>query len=284
MDAPISCGSSRSRRAATRSSSRASKGRGGSRQSRSRAAPTGSSTGPTIRRSRRRRTAGCSSTGWSTPGRRRAATATPSASPRRPTRAAPGHVVRRRLPQRARLLGVPLVPAHGAGRRCRVPHAACARRRHERGPRPHQDGGRGRSGPTARWRTRQIVDGDACSCCSTDMAETVDGPVAVYRDHDAGEIRDISIVRRVDGKWTAPAPVHRDGWMIAGCPTNGPAVAASGLARGGELVHRRGQPAAGQDRVLDRRRGHVRRAAFASTPAGPWAGPMCCCSMTAARS
>ena len=75
---------------------------------------------------------------------------------------------------------------------------------------------------------RQIVDGDACSCCSTDMAETVNGPVAVYRDHDAGEIRDISIVRRVDGKWTSPAPVHRDGWMIAGCPTNGPAVAASG--------------------------------------------------------
>ncbi len=76
--------------------------------------------------------------------------------------------------------------------------------------------------------SRQIVDGDACSCCSTDMAETAVGPVAVYRDHDAGEIRDISIVRRVDGKWTSPAPVHRDGWVIAGCPTNGPAVAASG--------------------------------------------------------
>lgn len=76
--------------------------------------------------------------------------------------------------------------------------------------------------------SRQIVDGDACSCCSTDMAETANGPVAVYRDHDAGEIRDISVVRRVDGKWTTPAPVHRDGWVIPGCPTNGPAVAASG--------------------------------------------------------
>ncbi len=76
--------------------------------------------------------------------------------------------------------------------------------------------------------SRQIVDGDACSCCSTDLAEAAAGPVAVYRDHDAGEIRDISIVRKVDGKWTSPAPVHRDGWMIAGCPTNGPAVAASG--------------------------------------------------------
>jgi len=73
---------------------------------------------------------------------------------------------------------------------------------------------------------RQIVDSDACSCCSTDMAETAAGPVAVYRDHEPGEIRDISIVRRVGGRWTAPAPVSRDGWKIGGCPTNGPAVAA----------------------------------------------------------
>ena len=75
---------------------------------------------------------------------------------------------------------------------------------------------------------RQVVDSDACSCCSTDMAETASGPIAVYRDHEAGEIRDISIVRRVNDTWTAPAPVHRDGWKIAGCPTNGPAVAARG--------------------------------------------------------
>ncbi len=83
-------------------------------------------------------------------------------------------------------------------------------------------------GPDGTLVSRQILDGDACSCCSTDMAETSAGPVAVYRDHDAGDIRDISIVRRVAAKWTSPAPVHRDGWVIAGCPTNGPAVAASG--------------------------------------------------------
>ena len=77
-------------------------------------------------------------------------------------------------------------------------------------------------------QSRQIVDGDVCSCCNTDMAETAAGPIAVYRDHDAGEIRDISIVRLVDGKWTAPAPVARDGWRIGGCPTNGPAAAAAG--------------------------------------------------------
>ncbi len=75
---------------------------------------------------------------------------------------------------------------------------------------------------------RQVVDTNACSCCSTDMATTSAGPIAVYRDRDAGEVRDISIVRLVNGAWTTPRPVHRDGWVIKGCPTNGPAVAAVG--------------------------------------------------------
>jgi hypothetical protein len=83
-------------------------------------------------------------------------------------------------------------------------------------------------GPDGRPRSREIVDSSTCSCCSTDMTMTSAGPVAVYRDRDAGEVRDISIVRSVRGTWTAPAPVHRDGWVIKGCPTNGPAVAAAG--------------------------------------------------------
>ncbi|MCC6991268.1 MAG: exo-alpha-sialidase [Acidobacteria bacterium] len=83
-------------------------------------------------------------------------------------------------------------------------------------------------GPDGTEIGRQIVDRDACSCCSTDIAETAAGPIAVYRDHEAGEIRDISIVRRVNGTWTTPAAVPRDGWKIGGCPTNGPAVAARG--------------------------------------------------------
>lgn len=85
-----------------------------------------------------------------------------------------------------------------------------------------------RFGADGRAIDRAIVDADACSCCSTDVAMTADGPIAVYRDHGAGEIRDIAIVRRVGGRWTAPAPVHRDSWHIDACPTNGPAVAATG--------------------------------------------------------
>ncbi len=74
----------------------------------------------------------------------------------------------------------------------------------------------------------QVIDGDTCSCCPTAFATTSDGPVAAYRDHEPGEIRDISIVRFVHGKWTPPKPVHRDGWKINGCPTNGPELAADG--------------------------------------------------------
>jgi hypothetical protein len=77
-------------------------------------------------------------------------------------------------------------------------------------------------------RTQKVVDTDVCSCCPTDIALTAAGPVAVYRDHLPGNIRDISIVRRVNGGWTEPALVARDGWMIPGCPTNGPAIAARG--------------------------------------------------------
>ncbi|MGE0815357.1 MAG: sialidase family protein [Vicinamibacterales bacterium] len=83
-----------------------------------------------------------------------------------------------------------------------------------------------RFGEDGRAGSREVIDTDVCSCCSTDMAITADGPIAVYRDHLPGEIRDIAIVRKVGGRWSAPAPVHRDGWAIAACPTNGPAVAA----------------------------------------------------------
>ena len=55
----------------------------------------------------------------------------------------------------------------------------------------------------------------------------MNGPVVVYRDRseEEEETRDISIVRWVDGEWTAPKTVHSDNWKINGCPVNGPAIA-----------------------------------------------------------
>ncbi|MGN7727013.1 hypothetical protein ACTJIL_14505 [Luteimonas sp. 22616] len=72
------------------------------------------------------------------------------------------------------------------------------------------------------------VDPSVCDCCGTDVAVTAHGPLLVYRDRTAGEIRDIYATRLEDGAWQAPKTVHADDWTIAACPVNGPAVAAAG--------------------------------------------------------
>ncbi|BDC49887.1 hypothetical protein F183_A22030 [Bryobacterales bacterium F-183] len=76
------------------------------------------------------------------------------------------------------------------------------------------------------------IDGDVCSCCQTASAMTPSGMVIAYRDHLPGEIRDISIVRVRDGKAGTPEVLHRDGWQINGCPTEGPTIAAVGRTAG----------------------------------------------------
>ena len=73
-----------------------------------------------------------------------------------------------------------------------------------------------------------LLDTSVCSCCPLDLADTEAGPVIVYRDRLPGEVRDISIVRWEGDAWSVPASVHDDGWELDGCPTNGPAVDASG--------------------------------------------------------
>ncbi len=77
-------------------------------------------------------------------------------------------------------------------------------------------------------RDEVVVDDRVCDCCQTDVARTTDGVVVVYRDRDAGEIRDIRAARFEAGRWHTPVTVADDGWKIAGCPVNGPAVAATG--------------------------------------------------------
>jgi len=73
-----------------------------------------------------------------------------------------------------------------------------------------------------------LVDGRTCDCCQTSAAMTTSGPVVAYRDRTDDEIRDIYVARMVDGEWLDGTSVHDDGWEIAGCPVNGPAIAASG--------------------------------------------------------
>ena len=73
-----------------------------------------------------------------------------------------------------------------------------------------------------------LLDGRSCDCCQNSAAVTAKGPIVAYRDRSPGEIRDIYVVRRVNGKWLEGKPVHSDNWKIAACPVNGPSVDANG--------------------------------------------------------
>lgn len=73
-----------------------------------------------------------------------------------------------------------------------------------------------------------ILDPRVCDCCQTAAAQTENGLIILYRDRSAEEIRDIYAVRYQNGEWHSPQRVYADNWEIAGCPVNGPAVAAKG--------------------------------------------------------
>jgi hypothetical protein len=107
----------------------------------------------------------------------------------------------------------------------------------ESDPRDHENGGHSSRGAmTLRGAmvdiqgnviNSQELDHRICDCCQTSAAMTLNGPVVVYRDRTHQEIRDISIVRwQADNTWSTPKTIHTDNWQIAGCPVNGPSVAA----------------------------------------------------------
>jgi hypothetical protein len=73
-----------------------------------------------------------------------------------------------------------------------------------------------------------VLDSRVCDCCQTAGAAIPGGFFLAYRDRSQDEVRDISYVRRVNGRWSEPRTLHADGWKIAACPVNGPAVAANG--------------------------------------------------------
>lgn len=71
-----------------------------------------------------------------------------------------------------------------------------------------------------------LLDARTCDCCQTTVAMTREGPIVLYRNRSDREMRDIAITRLVKGAWTEPQLIYADGWQIAGCPVNGPKVAA----------------------------------------------------------
>jgi hypothetical protein len=73
-----------------------------------------------------------------------------------------------------------------------------------------------------------IIAPRVCECCSTAAAETSDGIIVAFRGRSATEVRDIYVSSLAAGKWSAPALVHDDEWIINACPINGPAISAAG--------------------------------------------------------
>ena len=72
-----------------------------------------------------------------------------------------------------------------------------------------------------------LLDDLVCDCCQTSVAGIDDGAIAVYRNRTEDEVRDIYIARRTDGRWQPGEAIANDGWVISGCPVNGPAIDVS---------------------------------------------------------
>ena len=83
-------------------------------------------------------------------------------------------------------------------------------------------------GPGGDVSQEQLVDEIVCDCCQTGVAVSSHGPIAVYRDRTVDEIRDIYLSRFSNGAWEPGTPIATDGWQIAACPVNGPAIDAQG--------------------------------------------------------
>jgi hypothetical protein len=83
-------------------------------------------------------------------------------------------------------------------------------------------------GPSGPPEPDERVDARVCDCCQTALARTARGMVAAYRDRSPAEVRDIAVVRREGGRWSAPVFPGSEGWEIHGCPVNGPSLAADG--------------------------------------------------------
>jgi hypothetical protein len=72
------------------------------------------------------------------------------------------------------------------------------------------------------------LDPDVCSCCPTAVAKTPKGLLVAYRAHTPQDIRDISVIRFENGKWSPSKNVYPDNWKLNACPTNAAAVATKG--------------------------------------------------------
>jgi hypothetical protein len=81
--------------------------------------------------------------------------------------------------------------------------------------------------------TQGLVHG-VCYCCKTAIATAPDGGISIaWRHVYTGGYRDMAFSRSRDGgrTFSAPVRVSQDGWQIAGCPEDGPAMAVDARGR-----------------------------------------------------
>ncbi|HAZ61675.1 MAG TPA: hypothetical protein DCY89_08890, partial [Gammaproteobacteria bacterium] len=79
-----------------------------------------------------------------------------------------------------------------------------------------------------RLGAEEVLDDNTCTCCWPAVATLADGAVAAWRGRTEAEVRDHRLAFRHAGVWSATAELGSEGWQIAGCPVNGPAVAVAG--------------------------------------------------------
>ncbi|MEA1881914.1 MAG: hypothetical protein U9N31_05880 [Candidatus Marinimicrobia bacterium] len=80
--------------------------------------------------------------------------------------------------------------------------------------------------PTGELGLEIMLDEMVCECCPTAAVNTSAGPLVAFRDRYADETRNIQLAF-VNGV-QVPRALHEDGWVIPGCPVNGPAMRANG--------------------------------------------------------
>jgi hypothetical protein len=74
----------------------------------------------------------------------------------------------------------------------------------------------------------ESLDPDVCTCCPTSIVKTSRGLLVAYRDHTSKDIRDITVIRFENGRWTPSKILNADNWEINACPVNGASAAAKG--------------------------------------------------------
>ncbi len=70
-----------------------------------------------------------------------------------------------------------------------------------------------------------MLDDMVCECCPTAAVNTSVGPLVAFRDRDDDETRNIQLAF-INGA-QLPRPINEDGWVVPGCPVNGPAMVAN---------------------------------------------------------